>query len=62
MTQKISLSDFGTSRTHREPWTSEELCILYQNYHKLNLRQLSCLIPSRSFCAVKNKVKQIKFS
>ena len=60
--QKNSLTDFGTARTHREPWTSEELCILYQNYHKSTLRQLARKIPTRTFSAIKNKVKQVKFS
>lgn len=49
-------------RIHRELWTSEELEIIYKNYNKLNFKQIAELIPTRSFCAVKNKIKKIKFA
>ena len=49
-------------RIHRQLWTKEELEIIYRNYNKLNFRQIAELIPTRSFCAVKNKVKKIKFA
>lgn len=46
---------------HQPSWTSEELEILYKNYHKLTLKQLADLLPNRSFSAVKNKVKKVKY-
>ena len=57
----MSLNSFTTDRTHREEWTTQELDIIYRNYDKLNFKQIAEMIPSRSFCAVKNKVKRIKF-
>ena len=48
-------------RKHGEPWTSEELEIVYKNYSKKTIRQIAELIPTRSISAVKNKIKQIKF-
>lgn len=49
-------------RNHKPAWSSEELEIIYKNYHKLNFRQIAELLPNRSFCAVKNKVKKIKYA
>lgn len=48
-------------REHKDKWTKEELEIIYLNYDKLNFRQIAEMLPNRSFCAVKNKVKKIKF-
>ena len=48
-------------RNHKPEWNSQELDIIYKNYNRLTLRQLTELLPNRSFCAVKNKVKRIKF-
>ncbi len=48
-------------RNHREEWTSKELDIIYKNCYKPNFKQIAELIPSRSFCAVKNKVKKVKY-
>ena len=48
-------------RNHKPAWTSEELEIIYKNYNRLSLRQITELLPTRSFCAVKNKVKKIKY-
>ena len=47
---------------HKPLWTGQELEIVYKNYNKLTIRQLCLLLPNRSFSAVKNKVKKIKFS
>lgn len=49
-------------RNHKPEWSSEELEIVYRNYNKLSLKQIKELLPNRSFCAVKNKVKKIKFA
>ena len=49
-------------RNHKPNWTSSELEIIYKNYNKLSFRQIAELIPTRSFCAVKNKIKKIKFA
>lgn len=57
----MSLNNSMTPRNHKDVWTSQELEVVYKNYDKLNFRQIAELIPSRSFCAVKNKVKKIKF-
>lgn len=48
-------------RNHKPEWTSQELEIVYKNYNKLNFRQITELLPNRSFCAVKNKVKKVKY-
>lgn len=48
-------------RNHKPEWTSEELEIVYKNYYKLTLREIADLLPNRSFCAVKNKVKKVKY-
>lgn len=48
-------------RNHKPEWTSKELDIVYKNYNRLTLRELTELLPDRSFCAVKNKVKRIKY-
>ena len=48
-------------RTHKPEWTPQELEIVYKNYDRLTLRQIAQLLPNRSFCAVKNKVKKIKY-
>ena len=57
----MSLSNFMTNRIHKPSWTAEELDIIYKNYAKLNFRQIAEMLPNRSFCAVKNKIKKIKF-
>lgn len=49
-------------RNHKPEWTSQELEIVYKNYNRLTFKQIAELIPSRSFCAVKNKVKKIKYA
>ena len=51
----------NNERNHREKWTSSELEIIYKNYAKKTFRQIAEMIPTRSFSAVKNKVKQVKF-
>ena len=51
----------NNERNHREKWTSSELEIIYKNYSTKTLRQIAEMIPTRSFSAVKNKVKQVKF-
>lgn len=38
-----------------------ELEIVYKNYNRLNFRQIAELLPNRSFSAVKNKVKKVKY-
>lgn len=47
---------------HREQWSKEELAIIYQNYTRKTLLQIKELLPNRSYGAVKNKIKKIKFS
>lgn len=49
-------------RNHKPLWTSSELEIVYKNYNKLTLRQIAELLPDRSFSAVKNKVKKVKYA
>lgn len=48
-------------RNHKPEWTSQELEIVYKNYNKLNFRQIAELLSNRSFSAVKNKVKKVKY-
>jgi hypothetical protein len=48
-------------RNHKPEWSSEELDILYKNYWKMNEYELAGLLPNRSLCAVKNKIKQLKY-
>lgn len=48
-------------RNHKGLWTKEELEIVYKNYLTKNFREIHAMLPNRSFCAVKNKVKKIKF-
>jgi len=53
-------------RIHKSLWTPQELEIVYKYvygyFEKINtLKQLCILLPNRSFCAVKNKVKKVKF-
>ena len=48
-------------RNHGPLWTKEELEIVYKNYSTKTFRQIHELLPHRSFSAVKNKVKKIKF-
>ena len=48
-------------RNYKPEWTNEELEIVYKNYNRLTFRQLAELLPNRSFSAVKNKVKRIKY-
>ena len=47
---------------HKPEWSKEELEIVYKNYSRLTINQIKELLPNRSFCAVKNKVKKIKFA
>lgn len=49
-------------RNHKPSWTKEELEIVYKNYRKLTIKQMCELLPDRSFCAVKNKIKKVKFA
>ena len=49
-------------RNHQPKWTSEELEIIYKNYNRLNFREIAAMLPNRSFCAVKNKVKKVKYA
>lgn len=53
-------SDFS-SRVHKPLWTSEELEIVYKNYARKTIREIKEMLPNRSFSAVKNKIKLIKF-
>lgn len=48
-------------RNHQPKWTSDELEVVYKNYNRLNFRQIAELLPNRSFSAVKNKVKKVKY-
>lgn len=48
-------------RNHKPEWTSQELEIVYKNYDRLTLKQIAAMLPNRSFCAIKNKVKRIKY-
>lgn len=48
-------------RNHKPEWTSEELDIIYKNCYSLNFKELYALLPNRSFCAVKNKAKKVKY-
>jgi hypothetical protein len=48
-------------RNHKPEWTSAELEIIYENYKKLTFKKIAELLPNRSFCAVKNKVKKVKY-
>ena len=62
-----NLNSFMTNyRIHKSLWTSQELEIVYKYvygyFEKIStLKQLCTLLPNRSFCAVKNKVKKVKF-
>ena len=53
------MADF---RIHKPSWTKEELEIIYKNYRRLTINQMCELLPNRSFCAVKNKIKKVKFA
>lgn len=48
-------------RIHKEPWSSAELEIIYLYYSKKNIREICEMLPNRSFSAVKNKIKLVKF-
>lgn len=48
-------------RIYGKRWTGEELEIVYKNYSTKTIRQIAEMLPSRSFSAVKNKIKLIKF-
>lgn len=48
-------------RNHNSEWTKKELNIIYRNYWKLTIKQIKELLPNRSFCAVKNKIKKVKY-
>lgn len=49
-------------RNHKPEWTTKEMDIIYKGiYAGLNFRQIAELLPDRSFCAVKNKVKKVKY-
>ena len=54
-------------RNHKPLWTGQELEIVYKYVYGIldgvsTLKELCSLLPNRSFSAVKNKVKKIKFS
>lgn len=51
----------GNFRIHREHWTSAELEIVYLYYSKKTIREIFEMLPNRSFSAVKNKIKLVKF-
>ena len=51
----------NTNIVHKPLWTSEELEIVYKNYMRKTIKEISEMLPNRSFCAVKNKIKLIKF-
>ena len=55
------MKNTGGERKHGERWTGEELEIVYKNYSTKTIRQIVEMLPSRSFSAVKNKSKLIKF-
>lgn len=55
------MKNTGGERKHGEMWTGEELEIVYKNYSTKTIRQIAEMLPSRSFSAVKNKIKLIKF-
>ena len=61
MVENLKKND-DKKRVHKGLWTKEELEVVYRNYRKLTIRQIKELLPNRSFCAVKNKIKKIKFS
>ena len=46
---------------HKPVWTSEELKIVYENYYKMSYCEMAKLLPNRSFAAVKNKWKKVKY-
>lgn len=49
-------------RNHKPEWTTSEIDILYKSYYGgLTIKQTTELLPNRSFCAVKNKLKKIKY-
>lgn len=48
-------------RIHKPNWTTQELEIIYKNYWKMNPYEIAKLIPNRSFCAVKNKINDLKY-
>jgi hypothetical protein len=46
---------------HKPLWSSSELEIVYKWYDKKSIAEIKEMLPDRTFSAVKNKVKQIKF-
>lgn len=46
---------------HKPLWSSAELEIVYKSYDKKTIAEIKEMLPDRTFSAVKNKVKQIKF-
>lgn len=46
---------------HKPLWSSAELEIVYLWYDKKTIAEIKEMLPNRTFSAVKNKVKQIKF-
>lgn len=48
-------------RNHKPLWSSEELEIVYKNYARKTIKEIAEMLPNRSFSAVKNKIKLIKF-
>lgn len=48
-------------RIHKQPWTSDELEIIYLHYSKKTIREICEMLPNRSFSAVKIKIKLVKF-
>lgn len=61
MVENLKKND-DKKRVHKGLWTKEELEVVYRNYRKLTIKEINTLLPNRSFCAVKNKIKKIKFS
>lgn len=46
---------------HQPQWNTNELEIVYKNYSNKTISEIKEMLPYRTFSAVKNKVKQIKY-
>lgn len=47
---------------HKPEWTQQELEILYKGiFDFLTIKKIKEKLPNRSFCAVKNKIKRVKY-
>lgn len=51
----------NTNIHHKPLWTSTELKIVYKWYDKKTIAEIKEMLPYRTFSAVKNKVKAIKY-